>query len=101
MPPHVQPSQDDTPPPRFLTVDARVPPAIRQLLEEADGCLNMAFVHGGTAWARRPIEGILATERATGEDLDECLEKPKEKQTAVAPTLLQMLNILGGGDDPT
>ena len=77
MPPHVQPP-DDAPAPRFLTVDARVPAPIRQLLEEADGCLNMAFVNGGTACARRAIEGILATERATGEDLDECFQKLKE-----------------------
>lgn len=99
MPPPVQP-QDDTPPPRFLTVDARVPAPIRQLLEEADGCLNMAFVNGGTACARRAIEGILATERATGEDLDECFQKLKEKHPAVAPTLFQILTMLGDGDDP-
>lgn len=99
-PPHPQSSQDDTPPPRFLNVDSRVPAPIRQLLEEADGCLNMAFVNGGTACARRAIEGILATERATGEDLDECLGKLKEKHPAVAPTLFQILTMLGDGDDP-
>jgi len=99
MPPHVQPPED-APAPRFLTVDARVPAPIRQLLEEADGCLNMAFVNGGTACARRAIEGILATERATGEDLDECFQKLKEKHPAVAPTLFQILSMLGDGDDP-
>lgn len=98
--PHSASTPDDAPAPRFLMVDLRVPAAIRQLLDEADGCLNMSYVNGGSACARRAIEGILATERATGEDLAECLQKLKDKHPAVAPTLFQILNMLGDGDDP-
>ena len=94
------PAHDDSPAPRFLVVDARVPAPIRQLLDEADGCLNMSYVNGGTACARRAIEGILATEHATGEDFEECLQKLREKHPAVAPTLFQILNMLGEGDEP-
>ena len=94
------PSPDDLPAPRFLIVDARVPAAIRQLLDEADGCVDMSYVNGGTACARRAIEGILATEHATGEELAECLQRLKEKHPAVAPTLFQILNMLGDGDEP-
>ena len=93
-------THDDAPAPRFLVVDSRVPAPIRQLLDEADGCLNMAYVNGGTACARRAIEGILATEHTTGEDFAECLQKLREKHPAVAPTLFQILNMLCDGDDP-
>ena len=100
--PHAVPpsAPDDAPAPRFLIVDSRVPAPIRQLLDEGDGCLNMAYVNGGTACARRAIEGILATEQATGEDFAECLQKLREKHPAVAPTLFQILNMLGDGDEP-
>ena len=93
-------AQDDAPSPRFLVVDARVPTPIRQLLDEADGCLNMAYVNGGTACARRAIEHMLTTEQATGEEFAECLQKLREKHPAVAPTLFQILNMLGDGDEP-
>jgi hypothetical protein len=91
---------DDAPAPRFLVVDPRAPALLRSLLDEADGCLNMAFVHGGTACARQAIDLILVTENVSGEDLRECLQTLKEKHPAVAPTLFQILAMLGDGDDP-
>ena len=91
---------EDGPSPRFLVIDPRAPALLRQLLDEADGCLNMAFVHGGTACARRAIDLILVTEDVSGEDFRECLQKLKEKHPAVAPTLFQILAMLGDGDDP-
>src|ERR1700756_3882778 len=53
---------DRSPTPRFLTVDRRVPEPVRQLVDEADGCLNMAFVVGGSACIRRAIRKTLETE---------------------------------------
>ena len=51
-------------------IDARRPPTPdRPRLDEADGCLNIAFVNGGPARARRAIDVILGTEQASGEDL--------------------------------
>jgi hypothetical protein len=91
---------DDAPAPRFLVVDPRAPVALRQLLDEADGCLNMSYVNGGTACARRAIDLILVTENASGEDYAECLQKLRDKQPAVAPTLFQILAMLGDGDEP-
>ena len=35
---------DRTSAPRFLTLDRRVPEAIRQLLDEADGCAMSEFI---------------------------------------------------------
>jgi len=97
-----QVNHDDLPPPRFLTVDPRVPVSIRQLLDEADGCANMTFMNGGTACARRAIEIILETEHAVSEDYAASLLKLSEKHPAVAPALFQILEMLGDeADDET
>ena len=91
--------QDDSPSPRFLVVDSRVPGPIRQLLDEADGCLNMSFVTGGTACARRAIDHILTTEQAFADDFAASLLMLSEKHPAVAPALFKILAMLGDGDD--
>jgi len=91
---------DRSPAPRFLVVDNRVPEAIRQLLEEADGCLNMSFTVGGTACARRAIRAILEGEGINGDDYSESLIALSHKHPAVAPTLFQILDLLGTGEEP-
>ena len=91
---------DDAAAPRFLTVDARAPEEIRQLLEESDGCLNMGFITGGTACARRAVDHILESEHAAGDDYAASLLTLSEKHPAVAPALFQILGMLGEGDEP-
>jgi hypothetical protein len=91
---------DRAPAPRFLVIDSRVPETIRQLLEEADGCLNMSFTVGGTACARRAIRVILDTEAATGESFAVSLLALKDKYPGVPPTLFQILELLAAGDEP-
>jgi hypothetical protein len=89
-------NHDDLPPPRFLVVDPKVPSLIRQLLEEADGCVNMSFVNGGTACARRAIAVVLATEEVVSDDdYSASLLNLSEKHPAVAPALFQILAMLG------
>jgi hypothetical protein len=92
-------TDDAAAPPRFLTVDPRAPAHIRELLEEADGCLSMGFITGGTACARRTIDGILETEHAAGEDYAASLLTLSEKHPAVAPALFQILGMLGDGEE--
>lgn len=91
---------DDALSPRFLVVDARVPAQIRQLLDEADGCLNMAFGMGGTACARKAVDVILETEHAGADDYAASLLTLSEKHPAVAPALFQILGMLGQGNEP-
>jgi hypothetical protein len=91
---------DDAVSPRFLVVDSRVPSAIRQLLDEADGCLNMSFVMGGTACARKAVDVVLMTEHATADDYEASLLTLSEKHPAVAPALFQILGMLGQGEGP-
>jgi hypothetical protein len=91
---------DRTTTPRFLTVDRRVPDAIRQLMEEADGCLNMNFGVGGSACIRRAIRKTFEVEEVEGDEWADCVHALAEKHTGVAPTLFQVIELLGGGDDP-
>lgn len=91
---------DDAASPRFLVVDSRVPSQIRLLLDEADGCLNMAFGMGGTACARKAVDVILDTEHAAADDYETSLLTLSEKHPAVAPALFQILGMLGQGTEP-
>ena len=88
---------DDGVSPRFLVIDSRVPAQIRQMLDEADGCLNMAFGMGGTACARKAVDVILETEHAAADDYAASLLTLSEKHPAVAPALFQILGMLGQG----
>jgi hypothetical protein len=91
---------DHAPAPRFLTVDGQVPAAIRQLLDEADGCLNMGFANGGTACARRAIQTIMTTEGVSGDDYPGRLISLSTKHPAIPPALFHVLELLGQGDEP-
>jgi len=86
--------------PRFLTVDRRVPDAVRQLIEEADGCLNMNFSVGGSACIRRAISKTFEVEEVANDDFATSVRALGEKHQGVAPTLFQVVELLGAGDDP-
>ena len=86
--------------PRFMDVDERVPPSLRKLLEEADGCLDMQFTTGGAACARAAIRAIVQMEHADAPDYATSLLTLSEKHPAVAPALFQILAMLGGADEP-
>ena len=70
------------------------------MLDEADGCLNMAFGMGGTACARKAVDVILETENAAADDYAASLLTLSEKHPAVAPALFQILGMLGQGNQP-
>lgn len=89
-----------TPTPRFLTMDRRVPDAIRQLVEESDGCLNMNFAVGGTACIRRSIRKMFEVEEVDAGDWAESVRALAEKHQGVAPTLFQVIELLGAGEEP-
>jgi hypothetical protein len=98
--PSVAVASEQAPPPRFLVVDSRAPAPIRQLLDEADGCVNMAFTTGGTACARRTMQVVLATEGVVAGDYSASLLLLSEKHPAIAPTLFSVLDLLGTGEEP-
>jgi len=100
MPEPIVIDNDTAPAPRFLVVDRRVPDAIRQLLDEADGCLNMSFAVGGSACVRRAIHKAFEIEGVESDDFAASLTALGQKHPAVAPTLFQVMGVLGGGDEP-
>jgi hypothetical protein len=91
---------DRTPTPRFLTLDRRVPEPIRQLLDEADGCLNMNFAVGGSACIRRAIRKTFEVEGVDGGEFAANVQALAQKHQGVAPTLFQVIELLGAGDEP-
>ena len=89
------------PEPRFLTLDRSIPEGIRQLLDEADGCANMAFAVGGSSCVRFAIRKIFEVEGVgEGEDFHGAIAQLSEKHTSIAPTLFQVMERLGAGDEP-
>ena len=86
--------------PRFLTMDRRVPDAIRTLVEEADGCLNMNFATGGSACIRRAIRKTFEVEDVEADDWASSVQALGQKHQGVAPTLFQVIELLGAGEEP-
>jgi hypothetical protein len=91
---------DRGPVPRFLVVDTRVPEPVRQLLEEADGCLNMSFTVGGSACARRAIRKTFEIEAVDEDDFVASLRALAQKHEGLPPTLFRVIELLGAGDEP-
>ena len=91
---------DRAPAPRFLTVDRRVPEAVRQLVEEAEGCASMSFTVGGSSCVRLAIRKACELEGIEEDDFHAGVTALGEKHLGVAPTLFQVLDRLGAGDEP-
>src|SRR5438132_5414486 len=85
--------------PRFLAMDRRVPEAVRALVEEADGCLNMNFATGGSACIRRAIRKAFEVENVEAEDWASSVQALRQKHQGVAPTLFQVIELLGAGEE--
>jgi hypothetical protein len=86
--------------PRFLTLDRRIPEAIRQLVDEADGCANMSFAVGGSSCARLAIGKAFEVEAIEGDDFHSAIVELGAKYPEIAPTLFQVMDRLGSGADP-
>jgi len=91
---------DRAPAPRFLTVDRRVPEPIRQLVEEAEGCASMSFSVGGSSCMRLAIRKAFELDDIEAEDFHSGVIALGEKHHDVAPTLFQVVDRLGAGDEP-
>jgi hypothetical protein len=91
---------DRAPAPRFLTVDRRIPDTIRQLVEEADGCASMSFSVGGSSCVRLAIRKAFELESIDADDFRSGIVGLGEKHPSVAPTLFQVMDRLGAGEEP-
>ena len=80
--------------PRFLSLDERVPVPLRALLEEADGCLKMAFLTGAGACAGRTLDLLVSEQGLAGVDRAEQIQQLGKKQPAVAESFLRGLTLV-------
>ena len=88
MPTAVMPTGQE---PRFLTPDPHISAPLRAILDEADGCLRMAFLTGGGACAVRALDLLLTEQGIAGTDRAHGLRELGKKHPAVAESFLRML----------
>jgi hypothetical protein len=81
--------------PRFLTLDARVPAPIRDLVGEAEGCVKNAYLTGGTACVQRAIQMLLAAEKADGNDVEARIKSLAERHAGLPQVLTAVLQRFG------
>ena len=65
--------------PGFLTPHEQVPAALRDVLVEADGCLQNGFLTGGTACSRRAVEMMLTSARVEGDTFESRVKSLHDK----------------------
>src|SRR5262245_31509469 len=81
--------------PPFLMPDDRLPPALRDLLIEADGCVTNGFYTGGTACAQRAVEVLLRNEKTEGSTHEARVRSLVEKTPGLPQILVTVLTQLG------
>jgi hypothetical protein len=81
---------------QFLTLDPRVPAAVRELINEADGCLKAGFMTGGTVCAQKAIHTLLANESADAGSFEARLHALSQKFPSVPQSLFALCTRLGG-----
>ena len=82
--------------PTFLTLDPRVPATVRELINEADGCLKAGFMTGGTVCAQKAIQTLLAHESADAGSFEARLHALSQKFPSVPQSLFALCTRLGG-----
>jgi hypothetical protein len=87
--------ESENPIPAFLATDDYVPGAFRDLLSEADGCMQKGFLTGGTACARRALDLLLNVAKTEGTSYEDRLQSLGEKH-GVAKMLTSILVQCGG-----
>jgi hypothetical protein len=87
--------ESENPIPAFLATDDYVPGAFRDLLSEADGCMQKGFLTGGTACARRALDLLLNVAKTDGTSYEDRLQSLGEKH-GIAKMLTSILVQCGG-----
>jgi hypothetical protein len=77
--------------PRFLMLDPQISPALRGILDEADGCVRLAFLTGGGACVVRALDLFLSEQGIVETDRPRQLRELSKKHPAIAESFLKML----------
>lgn len=78
-------------PTSFFVIDSRIPRIIRELITEAEGCLNMNFLTGASACTRKAIYEFTIKEKAAGKDYESKIKFLKSKYKSVDSVLFDVL----------
>lgn len=78
-------------PTSFFTIDSRIPRILRELIEEAEGCLKGNFLTGASACTRKAIYELAKLEGAAGDNYDERIKSLKAVKTDIDPTYFDTL----------
>ena len=83
-------------PTSYFVLDDRIPGEIRALISEAEGCLKMNFLVGGSACARKTIYELLRIEKIEASEdcshYEDRIKSLKAKHPEANPALFDMLN---------
>jgi hypothetical protein len=82
-------------PPAFLKPDSRVPASLRELLLEADSCMENGLFIGATGCAQRAVDTLLKMEKAEGSTHDARVRSFGEKMPGLSQLYLTVLTQLG------
>jgi hypothetical protein len=79
-----------------FAIDPRVPAIIRELIIEAEGCLNTNFLTGASACMRKAIYELTIIEQCEGEDYESKVKFLKKKYQQIDPSLFDVLAHIQG-----
>ncbi len=79
-------------PTSFFVMDSRIPPIIRELITEAEGCLRMNYLTGASACMRKAIYELLIIEKADKGDYESRIKSLKVKNPNSDPELFDILS---------
>jgi len=78
-------------PTSFFVIDSRIPRIIRELITEAEGCLNMNFLTGASACMRKAIYELTIEGEAEGDDYESKIKSLKSKYQSIEPEFFDIL----------
>ena len=78
-------------PTSFFVMDKRIPRIIRELITEAEECLNMNCLTGASACMRKAIYELLVIEKTEGDDYQSRIKSLKQKHPESDPNLFDIL----------
>lgn len=83
-------------PSSFFTIDNRIPRKFRELIEEAEKCIQNNCLTGASACIRKTIYEFLLQEQATGNNYDEKIKSLKGKHKTLDDSYIDMISGIQG-----
>lgn len=83
-------------PTSFFTIDSRIPKKFRELIEEAEKCIQNNCLTGASACIRKTIYEFLLYEKASGNNYDDKIKSLKGKYKSLDDRYLDMLTGIQG-----